>query len=236
MKITLFLCFLINLVTTGCGNLNPSDNWDLPTKKKAPNADWVPLDPNRAYVIRVSPTAGNLAGTQVNGDATTLIITGGNFVSGATVSINGNACTNPLVNSPTQITCTLPPSSSAQGGGYPVIVSNNNGTNPTINPDATYTYKAPPFLINPGICWTTPEGSTLIFGKVSNYNKGDYLSVILTNTNSNICQTPISANTTACPGNVGCILQPGNYGGLGAYATVTDIYGQVSTAQTFYFN
>ena len=52
-------------------------------------------------ITSISPTTYGVKG------GTTLTITGDNFETGATVSVGGTACANPVVVSSTQITCTL---------------------------------------------------------------------------------------------------------------------------------
>ncbi len=65
----------------------------------------------------ISPVSGSTAGT------TSITITGTNFVSGATVTVGGNACTSVVVVSATSITCTTPAGSA---GAKDVVVTNSD--------------------------------------------------------------------------------------------------------------
>ena len=135
MKKILFLIFLPFLIT-GCGQLNPSDNWDISEPTKATNkgkAEWVIFAPNQPYVFTVVPNVGVSAG------GTDITVIGQNFISTSTVKINNAPCTPLTVVNSSTITCTLPGN---KAGSYGVIVSNNDGSKSS-NSHIPYTYQAP---------------------------------------------------------------------------------------------
>ena len=77
-------------------------------------AQWV----SDVTITSVSETSGSPAG------GTSLLITGTNFASGATVTIGGVACTSVVVVSPTSISCVTPAGS--VGAAKDVIVTNSD--------------------------------------------------------------------------------------------------------------
>lgn len=91
-----------------------------------------PVEP-APTVTSVSPTSGPLAGL------TTLTVTGTEFVTGATSTVGGSACTSPNVVNSTSLTCTLPAKSA---GAYTVAVTNPDLQSGSL-PNA-YTYVAAP--------------------------------------------------------------------------------------------
>jgi hypothetical protein len=90
-----------------------------------------PGDPGVTLSL-VDPSFGNAA------EQTTITITGGNFVSGATVKVGGTSCTNVSVVSGTTITAKVP---AKQIGIYDVLVTNPNASSGTLV--GGYEYKDP---------------------------------------------------------------------------------------------
>jgi hypothetical protein len=77
----------------------------------------------------ISPTTG------LTGGGTHVMLTGTNFVSGATVSFGGTAATSVTVVSGTQIDATAPPH---KPGAVNIVVSNPNGQKATLAAGFTY--------------------------------------------------------------------------------------------------
>jgi hypothetical protein len=87
-------------------------------------------------VTSLSPTSGSVDG------GTVVVITGTNFVAGASTSVafgSGNAATTFMVNSATQITVTAPAAASSAGGNVDVTVTTGAGTSATNSGDL-FTY------------------------------------------------------------------------------------------------
>ncbi|MEY4246997.1 MAG: hypothetical protein RIS69_544 [Actinomycetota bacterium] len=88
-------------------------------------------------VTSVNPTSGSTTG------GTAITITGTNFVSGATVTVGGSACTSVTVVSATSITCTTPPGTA----GTASIVVTAGGQSNVAN--TLFTYNAPTTTTTP---------------------------------------------------------------------------------------
>ena len=82
-------------------------------------------------VTSVTPNSGT-----VNG-GTPVVVAGGGFLLGATVTFGGTAATNVVVTSPTQITCTTPAASAT--GAVAVTVNNPGGNSGALTNAYTYT-------------------------------------------------------------------------------------------------
>ena len=138
------------------------------------------VTPNAAAptVSSISPTSGSSTG------GTSVMITGSNFVTGATVTIGGVACSNPVV-SATSITCTTgsgsagssnivvtnPDSQSATlTGGFTVVaapVPNSNGVLPELTPGASQAWRNGvdiPVVVEATATGWQMTGSGFIFG------------------------------------------------------------------------
>lgn len=87
-------------------------------------------------ITLATPNVGSAAG------GWTVVLTGTNFVSGASVSIGGAAATSVVVNSATQITCVAPAYSTANGTstGQTISVTTTNGTGSGSGTPASYFY------------------------------------------------------------------------------------------------
>ncbi len=83
----------------------------------------------------VAPTGGALAGN------TAITLTGTGFLSGASVTIGGNACASIVVASATSITCTTP---AHVAGAVDIVVTNSDGQ--TVTLPSSFTYRAAPVL------------------------------------------------------------------------------------------
>jgi hypothetical protein len=103
--------------------------------------------------LSISPSSGPSAG------GTQVTITGNGFVSGATVTIGGSACTNPVVANATTITCATP----AGTGSADVAVTNPNQPAITLPGGFTYADAPPPTTTQP----TTPSASNPAFAPVA---------------------------------------------------------------------
>ena len=116
------------------------------------------------YTYQVAPAVTSITpngGTPLGGNAVT--ITGTGFVAGAGVDFGGNACGPVVVNSSTEITCTVP---AGVLGAVDVTVTNADNQAGTLN--ASYTYQNAPTInaVN-GVC--THRG-TSGGGKQYHYN------------------------------------------------------------------
>ena len=88
-------------------------------------------------IMSVSPESGSVAG------GTAIIVTGTDFVSGATVTVGGAAATGVTFNSATSITATTP---SGAAGQADVVITNPD--NQTITLASAYTYVLPPTAVS----------------------------------------------------------------------------------------
>ena len=85
-------------------------------------------------ISSVSPSTGTYGG------GVPVTITGTGFLSGATVTIGGSTCTDPVITGTTQIVCTAP---AGTPGTADVVVTNTAGPEPhgTVTDSAAYTYE-----------------------------------------------------------------------------------------------
>ena len=101
----------------------------------------------------VSPTSGPSAG------GTTITLTGGNFVSGATVRVGGTAATNVAFVSATQLTARTP---AGTAGARDVQVTNPDGQSATQTGGFTYTATNTPTITSVSPASGPVAGGTLI--------------------------------------------------------------------------
>jgi hypothetical protein len=109
---------------------------------KSMGAAYAVVNPGvQPTVTSVNPTSGSTAG------GASITITGTNFVSGATVTVGGAACTNVVVVNSTEITCATP----AGTAGTASVVVTSNGQSNAANTLFTYTAPASPpaFFVPP---------------------------------------------------------------------------------------
>lgn len=116
-RIIVALVFSLALLLEGCGGGGSRTTTSSLTPPPAPT------------VSNISPASGPRAG------GTRVTITGTGFVSGATVSIGGSACSSPVVASETQITCTT---GRGTGGKADVAVTNPSGATGVLSSGFTY--------------------------------------------------------------------------------------------------
>lgn len=139
-----------------------------------------------------APTVASVAPSMgVNNVTTAIIITGTNFRAGATVLVGGQACTNPMVTSPTTLTCTVA-AKAVTCGPQDIVV-----TNPIDNQMATgaklFTYRSS------GIGYSamkslTAAASPYMVVAVDLDNDGD-LDLVNTNFNANTITAFINDGT-----------------------------------------
>ena len=97
-----------------------------------------------------SPSAGALAG------GTSVTISGTGFLMGASIDWGGSPCSSVTVNSPTQITCTIP--GGTAGPAVAVTVTNSDGQ--TGRFPSAYTYQAAPTITSISPIGGLPAGGT----------------------------------------------------------------------------
>lgn len=130
-------------------------------------------------VSAIAPAVG------VNNMSTGLTISGTGFLSGASVTVGGQPCTNPRVNSATSITCTVP-ARPASCGPQNVVVT---------NPDQQSAMSIRPFLY---------RSSSLAFGATLNLPSQDANNVVAVDLNKDGYLDLVNTNRGA--GNVHVFL------------------------------
>ena len=152
-------------------------------------------------VSSVSGTSGTAAG------GTSITITGTNFLSGATVTVGGAACTSVTRVSSTSITCTTPAGSA---GAQDVVVTNTDTQSATLSGGFTY-IATPSTPATPDLDSGSDSGSsstdnvtsdstpTISVGSVSN---GNTVTVTATKAGS----TSVTCTFTAAVGTTSCDL------------------------------
>ena len=141
---------------------------------------------NAPTITSISPSTDNPAG------GTPITITGSDFLTGATVNIGTNPCSNIVIVSPTRITCTTP---AGTVGVVDITVTNTDGQ--TITLPSSFTYQDAPTISsvspnagNPiGGTSITITGSGLLTGATVNVGKNLCLNVDI-NPTSITCTTP----------------------------------------------
>ena len=139
----------------------------------------------------INPTSGPTAG------GTSVVITGTNFVSGATVTFDGVAATSVVVTSATQISAMTPVHAAA--GVVPVVVTNADGQ--ATAPASVFTYYAPPTVssIAPasgpidGVTPVTITGTAFRSGATVKFGGTSATSVVVVSATQITCNTPAHA-------------------------------------------
>jgi len=138
-------------------------------------------------VSGTTPDGGPTAG------GTTVLITGANFVAGATVSFGGNAATNVTVSNPTAITATTP---AHAPGAVNVGVKNPDGQSGTLTNG--YAFQVPPGVsgVSPangpaaGGNAVTISGSNFLAGATVSFGGSAATNVVVVNATSISATTP----------------------------------------------
>ena len=171
-------------------------------------AIWTASGPT---ISSVSSNSGSTLG------GTTITITGTNFVSGATVNVGGNACTNVVVVSATSITCTTP----AGTAGPADIVVTNSDTG-TVTSMGGFTYIAPPTIASISPLIGPTLGGTLITITGTNFVEGATVTV-----GGNPCTIVSIASTS-----ITCTTPAGSVGAKNVVVT-NPVTGTVTSTDGF---
>lgn len=145
-------------------------------------------------ISAVSPSAGPLAG------GSTITITGTSFFPGATVTVDGSACTGVSVLSDTSITCVTP---AHAAGSVPVVVTNSDSQFATRA--SGFTYQVPPNLVSvspasgrlAGGTSITLTGTDFVAGATVRVGGSNCTSVVVVSSTSITCNTPPGLAGTA---------------------------------------
>ena len=146
---------------------------------------YVQVDPS---ITSFSPTAGALAA------GTTINLIGAGFDFDSTVSIDGAACTSPVLASSTSLSCVLP---ARPAGSYSVVVTNYDGTSSTSV--GLYTYQAAPTISGVSPAFGTTAGSTTLTIIGTGFLAGATVS---------IGGTPCSVTLVTPPNSISCLTLP----------------------------
>jgi hypothetical protein len=151
------------------------------------NSDTQNATLNNAYtynplptVTSVSPTNGRLSG------GTSITVTGTGFLTGATATVRGVACTSPVVTGPSTLTCLTPANAV---GTANIVVTNPDGQIGTGT--NLYTYNPLPTLGSISPNYSAPAGGTLITINGSNFMNGASVTV-----GGSTCTSPTHVNST----------------------------------------
>ena len=107
--------------------------------------------------LAAAPTVSSVSGTSgTAAGGTAITITGTNFLSGATVTVGGAACTSVTVVSATSITCTTP---AGTAGAQNVVVTNTDAQSATLSNGFTY-IAAPSAPATPDLADASDSGSS----------------------------------------------------------------------------
>jgi hypothetical protein len=135
-------------------------------------------------ISSVSPSSGSTAG------ATAITVTGTNFVVGATVTIDGAACTNVVVVTATTITCTTPAGSA--GGKNVVVTNTDTGATTFIS---GFTYTAPVTASNTPVLSRVSSYDFRFTVQVTNYDAAFTYAVTTTTGQASINSTGLVSVT-----------------------------------------
>jgi hypothetical protein len=170
----------------------------------APNAfDFVPPPAPSG----VTPTSGSALG------GTTLTVTGTNFISGATVSIDGVSCPTTFVNSST-LTCVAP---SHAAGAVDLKVTNPDSQSTTLS--SAYLYLGPPTFTS-----ISPAAGALTGGQNVTITGTGFQAGITTTIGGSTC-TPISNTSTQ----INCTTTSRAAGAVNVVITNTDTQSATGT-------
>ncbi len=144
----------------------------------------VPYTYNVAPVLSgVSPSGGPIAG------GNTLILTGSNFLAGATATVGGTPCTTTTFVSATQINCTAP---LGIAGAKPVTVTNSDGQGTTLS--SSYSYNPAPSITS-----ISPTAGALSGGTSVTVTGNGFLTGATVTIGGSTCTSPsVSSSTITC--------------------------------------
>lgn len=141
----------------------------------------------------ITSNASTGSGTGPTSGGTLLTITGTNIATGATVTVDGQACTNVVVSAGnTQLTCTTPPGTP---GAKQVVVTNPNGgpgfgTFTYTNPIPTITSVDPASGVPAGGNTVTLTGTGFVAGATATLGGQACTNVVVVSSTSLTCAAP----------------------------------------------
>lgn len=136
------------------------------------------LDP--PTITSISPNAGSLSG------GTTITINGTEFFPGATVTVDGAACTSVSVPSSGTITCSTP---AGTAGAKDVVVTNIDSQ--TVTSTGGYTYQAGPTVTS-----IAPTSGPTAGGTAVTITGTDFISGATVDIGGTLCLSPVTTATT----------------------------------------
>lgn len=136
------------------------------------------LDP--PTITSISPNAGSLSG------GTTITISGTEFFAGATVTVDGAACSSVSVPSTGTITCSTPPGTA---GAKDVVVTNIDSQ--TVTSTGGYTYQAGPTVTS-----IAPTSGPTAGGTAVTITGTDFISGATVDIGGTPCLSPVTTATT----------------------------------------
>lgn len=159
---------------------------------------------NNAFTYNPIPTIVSTTANGVSparsrlGGGATLTLTGTGFLSGASVSLGGDACTPVTVVSATQITCTIP--LAAESGVRAVTVTNQDTQSVTLAGGFTYED-------GPSVASVSPSTISIQGGTLLTISGGYFAANVQVSFGSYVCQSPavngagtqITCTTPAAP-------------------------------------
>ena len=155
---------------------------------------------NAPTISSIFPNAGNPAGE------TLITILGSDFLTGATVDIGSNPCTNIAVN-PTRITCTTP---TGTLGVTDITVTNTDGQ--SIALASGFTYQNAPTITS-----VSPATGKAVGGTSITIAGSDFLTGATVNIGTNLCSNVVVNSTS-----ITCITPSGMAGMTDIIVTNTD--------------
>lgn len=131
-------------------------------------------------ISSIVPAAGSLSG------GTTITINGTEFFPGATVTIDGNACTGVTVSSSSSLTCSTP---AGTAGARDVVVTNIDSQ--TVTSTGGYTYQAGPTITS-----IAPTSGPTAGGTAITITGSDFISGATVDIGGTACASPVTTATT----------------------------------------
>ncbi len=153
-------------------------------------------------ISAITPNNGKLAG------GTTITLTGSGFITGATVTIGGSACTSSNVSSSTSMTCITPAKSA---GSYNLLLTNPDTQSVTVASGFTYNEF-------PTITSISPNNGLLAGGNKLTITGTGFLSGVTVTIGGTSCTSPTALNSTT----VTCNLPAKNVGTYNIVVTNSD--------------
>jgi hypothetical protein len=151
------------------------------------NADTQPGSLGSAYTYQVAPTVSSVAPlTGPLAGGTTITITGADFISGATVTVDGSTCASPNVVNSTTLTCVT---AAHAAGAVSVVVTNPDFQ---VGPLASaFTYQAAPTVTS-----VSPAGGNAAGGTTITITGTGFLTGAIVDLDSIPCTSPTFVNST----------------------------------------